>query len=79
MITKKGTVTKQSGTKTIKVEVREDRQHDKYKKLYPVTTSFLAHDEAEKAQIGDTVTIEQCRPHSKLKTWNLVSIEDSKA
>lgn len=77
MITKKGTVTKKSGQKTIKVEVREYRQHPKYKKLFPVTKSFLAHDEAEKAHEGDTVTIEQCTPHSKLKTWNLVSIDET--
>jgi len=77
MITKKGTVTKKSGQKTIKVEVREYRQHPKYKKLFPVTTSFLAHDEAEKANEGDTVTIQQCVPHSKRKTWNLVSIDET--
>jgi len=77
MITKKGTVTKKSGTKTIKVEVREYRQHAKYKKLFPVSKKFLAHDEAEKAQVGDTVVIEQCKPHSKLKSWNLVSVENT--
>lgn len=77
MITKKGTVIKKSGQKTIKVEVREYRQHPKYKKLFPVTTSFLAHDEQEKARTGDTVTIKQCVPHSKLKTWDLVSIDET--
>jgi len=77
MITKKGTVTKKSGAKTIKVEVKDYRQHPKYKKMYPVTTRFLAHDEAEKAQVGDMVTIVQCTPHSKLKAWDLVSIDET--
>ncbi len=77
MITKKGTVIKKSGQKTIKVEVREYRQHPKYKKLFPVSRKFLAHDEKEQANEGDTVTIQQCVPHSKLKTWDLVSVDET--
>ncbi len=72
MITKKGTVVKISGTKTIKVEVNEYRTHAKYKKQYRITTNFLAHDEQEKAAVGDLVTIKQTAPISKKKTWILV-------
>ncbi len=75
MITKKGTVVKISGAKTIKVEVNEYRRHPKYKKQFRVTKRFLAHDEAEVAQVGDQVTIKQGRPVSKLKTWELVKEE----
>jgi small subunit ribosomal protein S17 len=73
MIIKKGTVTKISGDKTIKVEVREYRAHPKYKKQYLVTKNFLAHDEGGKAQLGDVVSIKQCRPISKRKSWVLIT------
>jgi len=72
MITKKGVVVKKSGAKTIKVEVNEYRTHTNYKKRYRVTKRFLAHDENEKAQLGEKVTIQQHRPISKLKTWILI-------
>jgi small subunit ribosomal protein S17 len=72
MITKKGVVTKISGTKTIKVEVNEYRAHPKYKKQYRITKNFLAHDEKEVAKVGDRVVIQQSRPFSKLKSWALV-------
>jgi small subunit ribosomal protein S17 len=71
MIIKKGTVTKISGDKTIKVEVREYRTHPKYKKRYLVTKNFLAHDEDNTAKVDDVVTIRQCRPLSKNKSWTL--------
>lgn len=72
MITKKGTVTKISGAKTIRVEVNEYRAHPKYKKQYRITKNFLAHDEAEKSKVGDDVVIQQSKPFSKRKSWILV-------
>lgn len=77
MITKKGVVVKKSGAKTIKVEVNDYRSHPKYHKRYRVTKRFLAHDEAEKAQVGETVVIVQSKPISKKKCWVLVT-EDLK-
>lgn len=74
MITKKGTVTKISGEQTVRVEVVESRPHPKYKKMYRVHKSFLAHDEKGKAKVGDLVFIQQCRPVSKRKHWELQSI-----
>ncbi len=72
MITKKGTVTKISGTKTVRVEVSESRTHPKYKKRFRVTRNFLAHDEKEVVKVGDVVIIEQHRPISKRKSWIVV-------
>lgn len=69
MITKQGTVVKKSGDKTIKVEVREYRRHEKYQKLFPVTKRFLVHDEKNEKVEGDGVTIVQSRPVSKRKSW----------
>lgn len=75
MISKKGTVTKISGTQTISVEVIEKRPHPKYKKMYRITKKFLAHDAKGAAKVGDNVVIQQCRPVSKLKHWELQTIE----
>ena len=74
MITKKGTVTKLSSTQTIRVEVVERRAHSKYKKMYRITKGFLVHDEKGQAKVGDLVLIQQCRPVSKRKHWEIQSI-----
>ena len=37
---------------------------------------FHAHDEANVAKVGDTVTIMETRPLSKTKRWRLVSVEE---
>ncbi|MDH3325071.1 MAG: 30S ribosomal protein S17 [Candidatus Peregrinibacteria bacterium] len=73
MITKKGTVVKISGEKTIKVEVNDYRAHPKYKKRYRITKRFLAHDEKGVAKVGDEVSIKQCMPISKRKSWVLTT------
>ena len=75
MITKQGVVTKISGAKTIKVEVRSHLIHPKYKKQYLRTKNYLVHDADEKAVVGNEVIIQQARPTSKRKSWALVSIE----
>jgi len=38
-----------------------------------------AHDESNQASMGDMVTVKECRPISKSKTWVLVSEEVIKA
>jgi small subunit ribosomal protein S17 len=42
------------------------------KKTVRKTKNYHAHDEANKAKVGDTVFIEESKPISKLKTWVLV-------
>ena len=37
------------------------------------STKVHAHDEGNLAKIGDVVTVEECRPYSKSKTWKLLS------
>lgn len=71
MITKKGTVVKQSGEKTIKVEVVEYLTHPKYKKRFQKTKNFLVHVDNTTAKVGDKVIIKPCRPISKNKSWIL--------
>ncbi len=74
MISKQGAVVKKSGIQTLKVEVTEYRTHPKYQKRFRVTKNFLVHDEGQKANVGDTVTIVPCRPLSKRKFWKMQSI-----
>jgi small subunit ribosomal protein S17 len=75
MRTKTGIVTSTKMEKTIVVSVQTYKIHPKYKKRYKSTSKFYAHDENGLAHSGDTVTISETRPLSKLKRWLL--IEDS--
>jgi ribosomal protein S17 len=43
------------------------------------STKVHAHDELNSAKIGDLVTVQECRPLSKSKTWMLLSDISNKA
>lgn len=60
--------------KTITVLVERRFKHPIYGKFIKRSTKVYAHDAANQCQIGDTVTVEQCRPLSKSKTWQLLRI-----
>ena len=75
MRTKTGIVTSTKMEKTIVVSVETYKTHPKYKKRYKSTAKFYAHDENGLANLGDTVTVSETRPLSRLKRWALV--EDS--
>ena len=69
-----GTVVSAKTAKTIAVEITRVLKHARYGKYIRRTTRLLAHDETGDARQGDTVTISQCRPISRRKTWKLVSV-----
>ena len=69
MRTKEGTVVSKSGIKTIVVKVETSKIDPKYKKRYSESTKFHAHDEKETFKVGDSVTIYETRPLSRLKRW----------
>lgn len=71
MRTKTGTVTSTKMQKTIVVTVTTYKTHPKYKKRYRSSSKFYAHDENGVAKLGDTVTINETRPLSKMKRWIL--------
>jgi len=73
MRTKKGTVTSESGIKSVVVTVHTYKMHPKYGKKYRVSKKFHAHDEEGVAKLGDHVVIAETRPISKLKCWRVVS------
>jgi small subunit ribosomal protein S17 len=56
------------------VTVERKVKHPKYGKFVKLTSKFVAHDEQNNCQIGDTVKIMETRPLSKTKNWRLVEI-----
>src|SRR5262245_402020 len=72
--TKVGRVVSDRMDKTIVVSVERLARHRLYKRVIRLTTKFKAHDEANEANIGDTVLIEEARPLSATKRWRLVSV-----
>jgi small subunit ribosomal protein S17 len=67
-----GVVTSDKMNKTRVVSVSRLKKHPKYLKYYHVTTKFKAHDEKNEYKMGDKVTIEEMRPMSKEKRWNII-------
>lgn len=77
--TRRGTVVSKSGDKTVVVLVERRYRHPLYGKELIAQKKFHAHDEANRAKVGDKVRIEECRPLSRMKRWRLVEIESATA
>ena len=60
--------------KSIIISVKQKIKHPIYGKFVNKTTRFMAHDEQNTCQVGDTVKISETRPLSKNKRWRLVEI-----
>ncbi|QDV22636.1 30S ribosomal protein S17 [Aureliella helgolandensis] len=74
-----GVVTSDKASKTRRVEIDRTVKHAKYGKYIKRRTVCHVHDENNDSAVGDTVEIQECRPLSRLKRWNLVRvIEKSK-
>ena len=71
---KVGVVMSDKMEKSIVVSVERKVKHTKYGKFVKKTTKFIAHDEKNDCNIGDTVKIMETRPLSKTKNWRLVEI-----
>ena len=71
---KVGLVVSNKMDKSIVVEVERKIKHPKYGKFVKKTSTFMAHDEQNDCNIGDTVRIMESRPLSKSKCWRLVEI-----
>ena len=68
-----GVVISDKADKTITVKVERMVKHPTYSKIMKRSTKVHAHDEANLARIGDVVTVQECKPYSKSKTWKLLS------
>ena len=71
-----GVVVSNKMDKSIVVLVERKVKHPKYGKFVKKSTSFMAHDEKNECNIGDTVRIMETRPLSKNKCWRLVEITE---
>ena len=70
-----GVVTSNKADKTITVKIERKVKHPLYGKVVKRASKVHAHDENNSALIGDIVSVKECRPISKTKTWVLVSDE----
>jgi len=69
-----GVVTSNKMEKSITVSVERKVKHPLYGKFMKNSSKFVAHDEKNDCNIGDTVRIMETRPLSKRKNWRLVEI-----
>lgn len=69
----KGVVVSDKMQKTVVVEVKKMIFHKKYKKRYFISKNYKCHDEKNEYKNGDEVIIEESRPLSKGKKWQVIS------
>lgn len=69
-----GRVVSDKMQKSAVVMIERKVKHELYGKYIRRSTRLHIHDENNECQIGDTVSIEQCRPVSKTKSWRLVKV-----
>ena len=69
-----GVVVSNKMDKSIVILVERKVKHPKYGKFVKKSTKFMAHDEKNEANMGDTVRSMETRPLSKNKCWRLVEI-----
>ena len=69
-----GVVVSSKMDKSIVVAVERKVKHPKYGKFLKKTSKFVAHDEKNDCNAGDTVRIMETRPLSKTKNWRVVDI-----
>ncbi len=69
-----GQVVSDKMDKTMTVLVERRVKHPLYRKYIRRSSKLIAHDEENACRVGDLVSIEQCRPLSKRKSWRLQAI-----
>ena len=69
-----GLVVSNKMDKTITVQIGRKLMHPIYGKFVNKSSKFMAHDDKNECNIGDTVRIMETRPQSKNKRWRLVEI-----
>ena len=67
-----GKVIKKSGAKTVSVLVTRQTTHPIYKKIIRLSKKYLAHDNDNSISVGDSVKIQETRPFSKSKSWEVI-------
>ena len=72
--TLQGRVVSDKMDKSITVLIERRVKHPMYGKYMTRSTKLKAHDETNQCNAGDLVTISECRPISKSKSWTLVDV-----
>ena len=67
-----GKVVKKSGDKTVSVLVTRQTTHPIYKKIIRVSKKYLAHDADNNIAVGENVKIQETKPLSKSKSWEII-------
>ena len=67
-----GKVVKKSGDKTVSVLVTRQSTHPIYKKIIRVSKKYLAHDADNTIAVGENVKIQETKPLSKNKSWEII-------
>ena len=68
-----GKVVSDKSNKTVVVEVKRKFQHPFYGKVISRSKKYHAHDEKNEFKEGQTVSIIECKPISKKKTWQVLN------
>jgi small subunit ribosomal protein S17 len=74
-----GLVVSDKMQKTVVVAVENRAPHPKYGKIVVQTRRYKAHDEDNHCKVGDRVRIQETRPLSKTKRWQVTEILNAKA
>ena len=67
-----GEVVSDKGDKTVVVKVQRKFRHPFYGKIITRSKKYHAHDEKNKHKEGEKVSIIECKPISKKKTWQVI-------
>ena len=67
-----GTVVSDKNAKTVVVQVERRFTHPMLGKTVRRSKKYHAHDEKGEFKVGDVVRIQECRPLSKLKSWEVL-------
>ncbi len=72
-----GTVVSDKMNKSVVVAVERQIRHGFYGKTLRRTSTFMAHDEENKAKVGDKVAIVETRPLSRRKRWLVTRVVEA--
>ena len=68
----KGIITSAKSNKTVVVLVERKFKHPFYENVIKRSKKYHAHDEENKFKEGEKVSIVECKPYSKKKTWQVM-------
>ena len=69
-----GVVKSNKMDKSVTVSIERKERHAMYGKFVKKSSTFVAHDDKNDCNIGETVRIMETRPLSKTKNWRVIEI-----